>query len=273
MTGLVVPAVAIAAAVLVVAALVLQLRLSLFSPVPRRALRVLMYHRVTEGPGERYAMPVQELRRQLVWLRGRGFTVVTLQAVMDALAGGPALPGRAVLLTFDDGTDDARTLLAPLLRELGMTGALFAVPGWAGADHEYQGRVVRYLDAGELREVSGTLAVALHGFDHRNLGTLTPEEVEADLRRSREWFERERVPYLPALAYPYGGYPRKDPARREAFLAAVRRAGVTAAFRIGNRVNALPLAAPLEILRTEIQGDQPFRVFRWKVLRGRTRAL
>jgi peptidoglycan/xylan/chitin deacetylase (PgdA/CDA1 family) len=259
---------------LVAAALVaLQLCFSLFTVPPRPGLRVLMYHRVVEGPGERYAMPVQALRRQLRWMRDRGYRIVTLREVLAALDGGPALPDRAVLLTFDDGTDDARTLLCPLLRELGMTGVLFAVPGWAGADHEYEGEEVRFIDAAGLREVNGTLEVALHSFDHRNLASASLPEVLADLRRSREWMEREGVPYLPALAYPYGAYPRKDPARRAEFLAALGQSGLRAAFRIGNRVNPLPLGAPLEILRTEIQGDQPFWVFAWKLRKGRLKAL
>lgn len=262
-----VPIVAVA-----VAALVLQLQLSLFTPVPRAGLRVLMYHQVADGSGQRYVKPVRELRRELTWLRDRGYAVVSLQAVLDALAGGTPLPDRAVLLTFDDGTEDARALLHPLLRELGMTGALFAVPGWAGSEHEYEHEQVRFLSAAGLREVSGTLEVALHAYDHRNLSTLTPEEVEADLRRAREWFEREGIRCLPALAYPFGAYPKKDPGHREAFLAALRRAGVAVAFRIGNRVNPLPLRAPLEIFRTEIQGDEPFWVFKWKVWKGRTRA-
>ncbi len=265
-------AVLLPAAALAVAALALQLRLSFFTPVPRPGLRVLMYHRVTEGRGARYAKPLAELRRELAWLRTQGYAIVTLRAVLDALAGGPALPDRPVLLTFDDGTEDARTLLHPLLRELRMPGVLFAVPGWAGADHEYEGGRVRFLDAAGLREVGSTLEVALHSFDHRDLGTLSPDEVVADLRRAQEWFAREGVPCLPALAYPYGGYPRKDPAQRERFLAALGRAGVQAAFRIGNRVNPLPLRAPLEIFRTEIQGDEPFWIFCWKVRRGRTRA-
>jgi peptidoglycan/xylan/chitin deacetylase (PgdA/CDA1 family) len=46
---------------------------------------------------------------------------------------GTALPDRAVLLTFDDGTADALELLHPLLGEMGVRGALFAIPGWAGS--------------------------------------------------------------------------------------------------------------------------------------------
>jgi hypothetical protein len=50
-----------------------------------------------------------------------------------------------------------------------------------------------------------------------------------------------------------------------------KAADVVAAFRIGNRVNGLPLGRPLEIQRTEIRGDESFATFAWKVRTGRLR--
>jgi peptidoglycan/xylan/chitin deacetylase (PgdA/CDA1 family) len=257
----------------IVATLLLHLLLAVFTPLPRRALRVLMYHRVTEGPGDRFTLPAVVLRRQIGWMRRRGYTMVSLPEVVASLRSGMPLPARGVLLTFDDGTADALEVLAPLLGELGVRGALFAVPGWAGDLRETDGRRDRILDAEGLKAAGSSLDVGLHGHTHRDLRTLTPEEVEAELGEAAAWLRRKGVPFQPALAYPYGAYPRKDPARRAAFLEAVRRAGVEAAFRIGNRVNPLPLRAPLEIFRTEIQGDEPFWVFAWKLRTGRRRAL
>ncbi|HET6410459.1 MAG TPA: polysaccharide deacetylase family protein [Anaeromyxobacter sp.] len=260
---------ALAAAALL---LLLHLELSIFTPLPRRALRVLMYHRVTREKGLRYAIPVDALRRQIAWLKGSGYTLVSLEQVLDSVERGTSLPDRAVLLTFDDGTADALDLLHPLLLELGVRGALFAIPGFAGADREKGGGRALYLDGAGLRTVAATLEIGLHGHEHRDLSAQSPAEVEAELRRAAHWLGGAGVPFLPALAYPFGAYPRKDPARRVAFLAAVRRAGVRAAFRIGNRVNPLPLREPLEICRTEIRGDEPFWAFRFRVRFGRRKA-
>jgi peptidoglycan/xylan/chitin deacetylase (PgdA/CDA1 family) len=274
--------VAAALAVAILLAAVLHLEMSVFTALPRRALRVLMYHRITRGAGERYAVPVETLRRQIGWLRRHGYALVSLRQVLDAVDGdaatsislaGTSLPDRAVLLTFDDGTADALELLHPLLEEMGVRGALFAIPGWAGSVREDGGHRERILDAAGLLAVAGTLDIGLHGHEHRALAPLPPVEVEAELQRATSWLTAHGVPFLPALAYPYGAYPRKKPAQRAAFLEAVRRAGVKVAFRIGNRVNRLPLRAPLEIQRTEIRGDEPFWAFAWKVRTGRRRAL
>jgi peptidoglycan/xylan/chitin deacetylase (PgdA/CDA1 family) len=179
-----------------------------------------------------------------------------------------------VLLTFDDGTEDAHRLLGPLLARLGVPAALFAAPGLAGQARSDDGHERRFCDGEALRQLAaGGVEVGLHAWEDADLTQLSPALVEADLRRCTAWLERERVRFAPALAYPLGAYPRQDPERRAAFLWAVGRAGVAVAFRIGNRVNRLPLQAPLEVQRTEIKGDDSFLVFAWKVRTGRLRAL
>jgi peptidoglycan/xylan/chitin deacetylase (PgdA/CDA1 family) len=243
--------------------------LAVLTPVPRRALRVLMYHRVDAAP-DRSTVTPEQLERQVAWLRAHGYTLVRLRDVVRHASEGAPLPEQPVLLTFDDGTADAHDVLLPALRRLDAPAAVFVVPGFAGCARTYDGAERRFAGAAELRAIAaGGLEVGLHTFDHADLSARSPEEVAGDVARCARWLEAEGVPYEPALAFPFGAYPRKDPARRADFLAALRRAGIAVAFRIGNRVNALPLAAPLEVQRTEIRGDEPAWVFGWKVRRGR----
>jgi peptidoglycan/xylan/chitin deacetylase (PgdA/CDA1 family) len=262
-----------AVAVLAAAALLLLLHaeLALFTPVPRDGLRVLMYHRVDDAPSRGAVTPAQ-LERHVRWLGERGYALVRLGDVVRHARDGAALPARPVLLTFDDGTADAHDRLLPLLRRLGVPAAVFAVPGFAGSTRPYDGAQVRFAGPAELGALAaGGVEIGLHTFDHRDLARRTPEEAAADATRCSGWLAEAGVPFQPALAYPFGSYPRKDPARRAAFLAALRGAGVAIAFRIGNRVNPLPLRDPLEIQRTEVRGDEPFWAFAWKVRRGRRR--
>jgi peptidoglycan/xylan/chitin deacetylase (PgdA/CDA1 family) len=263
----------LALAVLAAAALVLLLhaRLALLTPVPRHGLRVLMYHRVGDAPSRAEVTPAQ-LERHVGWLRERGYTLVRLADVVRHVRDGAALPPSPVLLTFDDGTADAHERLLPLLARLRAPAAVFAVPGYAGSTRPYDGAVVRFASAAELRALAEAgVEVGLHTFEHRDLSAATAEESAEDAARCARWLEREGVPFQPALAFPFGAYPRKEPARRAAFLAALAHSGVTVAFRIGNRVNPLPLPSPLEIQRTEIRGDEPLGAFARRVRRGRLR--
>ncbi len=95
-------------------------------------LTVAMFHRVTE-PGTaaaRGADPLYTLEAPLFaacldFFR-RHYAVIDLQALQAALAGGPPLPPRALLLTFDDGWRDNLEVGAPLLRAAGLPAVLFA---------------------------------------------------------------------------------------------------------------------------------------------------
>lgn len=260
--------VAIGVATLVAVA-VAHAELAILTRAPRGALRVLMYHRVGAAP-DRSTVTPEQLEAQIRWLRARGHALVRLQDVVRHVSEGAPLPARPVLLTFDDGTADAHDALLPLLSRLDAPAAVFVVPGFAGATRPYDGVERRFAGAAELRALAAAgVEVGLHTFAHTDLSTLRPDEVAADVARCTRWLAEAGVPFQPALAFPFGAYPRKDPERRAAFLAALRGAGIAAAFRIGNRVNALPVRSPLELQRTEVRGDDPPWAFGWKVRRGR----
>lgn len=67
------------------------------------------------------------LRRQLTWL-SRAASVVALSDAVACLAGGRALPRRAVAITFDDGYRDNLDHAVPILEELGLPATFFLVP-------------------------------------------------------------------------------------------------------------------------------------------------
>ena len=93
-------------------------------------LRVLTYHRVGHpestpdlDPGIVSATP-EQFTEQLDFL-ARAYRVVSLEAVLSALRGGPPLPTGAVLITFDDAYEDFATVAWPMLRARGLPVTLF----------------------------------------------------------------------------------------------------------------------------------------------------
>ncbi|MBX3691665.1 polysaccharide deacetylase family protein [Dokdonella sp.] len=67
-------------------------------------------------------------RAQMRLLRER-FNPVRFADVAAALDGGPPLPPRAVIVTFDDGYDDNYRCAFPILRELGVPAMFFVSTG------------------------------------------------------------------------------------------------------------------------------------------------
>jgi len=94
-------------------------------------LRVLHYHRLGPpdeandalDPTQRCASP-EEFAAMMRFAADR-YRVIGVRQLVKALTGGPALPRRALLLTFDDGYRDFAEYAWPVLRELGLPALLF----------------------------------------------------------------------------------------------------------------------------------------------------
>ncbi len=169
---------------------------------------------------------------------GDGFTVSPGQfaAELDALQDRPtislhqmlsgATPPRAVVLTFDDGAEDAFTVALPELRRRGMRGTFFLVTGLIGEDeaHRRTEGGVRYLIWPEVLQLSRSgMELGSHSVDHARLPELPPGRVREELVQSKLALEEHLGAPVDLFAYPFnsvrGGV-------REAVIAAGYRAAV-----------------------------------------------
>ena len=101
---------------------------------PRR-VPILVYHHVypqgspeldpaADGAG---ILGEAAFSRQMLYLVGRGWSVVSTSRIADWLAGEAELPARSVALHFDNGWLDTLEVAFPLLEELGMTATCFPI--------------------------------------------------------------------------------------------------------------------------------------------------
>jgi len=104
-----------------------------------RDLRVLAYHRVLPHLDEAtYPFDlelVSALEAEFDWQMAyvaRHFVPVTCAQVAATLAGGPLLPRRAVMVTFDDGFRDNHDVALPVLRRRGVPAVFFVSTGYVG---------------------------------------------------------------------------------------------------------------------------------------------
>ncbi len=122
-----------------------------------------------------YAVDSAALVAQFSWLKGNGYTPVSLQQIIDARHGGKPLPAKAVLLTFDDAYLSFYNRVYPLLREFQYPAVLGVVGRWI--DHPQNGPMM-YGEKGsvssatfpswkQLREMadSGLVELASHTYD------------------------------------------------------------------------------------------------------------
>ncbi len=76
-----------------------------------------------------------------------------------------------------------------------------------------------------------------------------------------------QIPFTPVLAYTYGAYPKKGAPWHE-MKAVLKEEALQLAFRIGNRINRLPLKEPFVAQRIDIRGNESFGRFRRKLKYG-----
>jgi hypothetical protein len=93
--------------------------------------------------------------------------------------------------------------------------------------------------------------------------------MEQDLNLCIETLGYHNIPFVRALAYPYGGFPKKDPQLKAKMKEIFRASRLQFALRIGNRINRWPIKDPYEVKRIDIKGTDSFYTFTTKLRKGR----
>jgi peptidoglycan/xylan/chitin deacetylase (PgdA/CDA1 family) len=168
-------------------------------------LPVLMYHRVlpdaADASGIEPGMFVRAstFGRQIGWLR-RYFAPGTLE---DATASAGSGPTRAAV-TFDDGWRDNLTVAWPILQEHGVRATIFVVRGWVESSEPRTGSFLTPSEVGDLSREG--IEFGAHTATHARLNELQEEEIERELRLSREAVEDWTRRSCPSMAYPFGAH-------------------------------------------------------------------
>jgi len=101
-------------------------------PWPKNHVLGIAYHDVEDRDPDQAVVAVrtERLIEQLAWLRENGYKPVTVDQIMAARKGGPELPAKAILLSFDDGYSSFYTRVLPVLRAYNWHALLAPVGSW-----------------------------------------------------------------------------------------------------------------------------------------------
>jgi peptidoglycan/xylan/chitin deacetylase (PgdA/CDA1 family) len=230
----------------------------------RSPLRVLMYHKVNDLPGNPLSVPVSLFEEQMAQLRELGYTVVGLDAVLDHYSSATPLPDRPVLITFDDGYRDNLAHAAPVLERCGYPAVIFVPLGYLGdtrpLPHEERlakrGLINGTLDWDELRDLEAAgVRVESHGISHRPLAALELDEATREIVLSKLRLEERLGRPVRSFAYVKGSEAHYKPVH----LSLIRQAGYEVAFTSVSGANG-PDADPLRLRRYNVE-PYPARTF------------
>jgi peptidoglycan/xylan/chitin deacetylase (PgdA/CDA1 family) len=193
--------------------------------------RVLCFHKISrrfclEGTWttpDRFAAAIDRLL-------ARGWDFMDEAAFLAALDAPEPANARRVFLTFDDGYAHLFDTAFPMLTARGVPFHVFLVSDFAGRANTWDlglGRPpVRHLDDAQVRAMAAAgVTFGSHTAAHHDLTRLAPDQVAADLARSRRALQVVTGKPARTLSYPFGRY---NPAVRDAAAAA----GFEAAFSL-----------------------------------------
>lgn len=196
---------------------------------------ILAYHGVADvsarhDPARLFTAP-RRFRAHVRSLIRRGYEFVRVTELARQIRAGSGLAGTCAL-TFDDGSEDNATILAPTLLELGVPGTLYVCPGLLGRTYPWcdPAAGIRFMTAGELVELAGEplIEIGSHTREHRLLESATAEEAYREMASSKRQLEELIGVEVSSFAYPHGKYSPVCPA-------AARRAGYTSAVATDTR--------------------------------------
>ncbi len=252
---------------------------------PLRLLRVFGYVVLSLpllNDSELWTTSASEFERQMEFLKESGYHAVTLDELHEWQSGWRELPGKPIVITFDDGDESVYDLALPILARMGFRATLFVVTSRVGTHWNE----VRCLDWTRLKELEDSgvfrieshtddmhfkvnadgamrpvfVAASSHGFEMEG-STDWERAVRADLARSRDAIESHvgRAPSF--LAWPYGAATQELDriATEEGFLRTCSlraRPNPRASRGVGGR------SAPIEISRYTITARTSLRIFR-----------
>ena len=224
-------------------------------------LTVLTYHQINDPANDHSTVSPAAFRQQMEHLK-QHYCVVPLE---EAVAGvsRPGCVRRLVAITFDDGYQDNATIAAPILQSLGLPAALFIATNMIGSQRPFPHDVVQrrrrqdHLTWAQVRGLASQgFAIGSHTCSHVDLGAVSIDQAERELRHSRLRIEDELGTPVRLFAFPYGH--RRN--MRPATMAAASREYAICCSAFGGH-NVLP-CDPTNIRRIVISTGVTFLTFR-----------
>jgi len=179
---------------------------------PTKGIHLLNGHFAPEG------IDRPELLREKLKMLNATFDFIDFDSATEmimknrvALAEKPRLA-----FSFDDGFQECYDVLAPVFEEFGVNACFFVNPGFIDGDSSYRSEFCNQkvkvalrkpMDWQMLRDLkSRGFVVGNHTHDHNQLSALNRNDIEFQIKASKERIEYELGAECEYFAWPYGQY-------------------------------------------------------------------
>jgi peptidoglycan/xylan/chitin deacetylase (PgdA/CDA1 family) len=225
---------------------------------------ILMYHHISDAPttnvlDQSLTVTPTLFSSQLDFLKQQGYHSITLNQLMDALYYGGPLPKKPIILTFDDGYEDAYQFAYPLLKAHGFSGMFYIITGKVGWQGQATWDQLRTMLANGMQMGSHTV----HHVDMGDTYQASPALAQQEAQISQSDLQSHLGIPIQHFCYPNGGpFKGNDTALQDAVVNLLAQQGyVSATTDPGPTGITQSSLSTLALLRLRIDGRYSLQQF------------
>jgi len=181
-----------------------------------RNIRILVYHSIKEMPKFkdplRITVPPKLFEKQIKYLLFSGYKIVSIDSMLDYIAGNREVTGREVVLTFDDGFSDNFDAVIDILEKNKVTATYFLVVNYIDNVNMFTGCGEGYLYSAPItmekvsKLLSMDMSIGSHTLNHINLGSISNDKnrLYEEIKLSKGKLEDRLNAPIKYFSYPFG---------------------------------------------------------------------
>lgn len=225
---------------------------------------ILMYHHISDVVpptelGMSLTVRATRFRQQLDYLKQYGYHTITFNQLFDALYYGGPLPHHPIILTFDDGYDDAYQFAYPILKTHGFSGMFSIITGKVGWKAYLNWHQISMMLAGGMQMGSHTV----HHVDMGNMLLYSQTLAEQELQQSQMTLQRHLGIVIQQFCYPSGEpFKHGSLALQQEIVALLAADGYVGATTDPGMTGTYQSSlTPFVLLRTRVDGNSSLQSF------------
>ena len=169
---------------------------------------ILCYHRFAQRCKSPLCVTAKAFEQQIKYLKEHGYRVITMAELFGFLQYRHGIPGRSVVITFDDGYRSFYDIARPVLKKYGYTATLFVYTDFIG----HSGNTLTW---DQLKQIKAEgFEIGSHGVSHTDLTKRRADEdvhtyvdrIKRELSLSKKIIDEKLDQDTTYFAFPFGSY-------------------------------------------------------------------
>jgi peptidoglycan/xylan/chitin deacetylase (PgdA/CDA1 family) len=195
-----------------------------------RRIKFLLYHSVLHDITDDYAVSIEMFKAQMAWISENGYCVISMREALELMDSG-RLPGKHLVITFDDGFTDFFQNALSVLNMYDFKATIFIVAQEAGGSSSWrtEGLKRTLMDWDMLKRiVDEGHTIGSHGAHHLDLTKLSDIDLDNEIAASKGIIHEKLGIDVEYFSYPWGMCTDRE-------MNSVKKAGYKGAVTVGGR--------------------------------------